>query len=479
MGPRSSLAGCALWVSVACSGGGGVDSDGVASGGADSGGVDSGGGGPAGGGGTTSGGSSGSTSSGGDVGSGSAGSGSAGSGGEGGSGASGGAVGIDEDALFVAPDGAADASGTLGDPLDLPAALLEAQAGRTLYLRGGTYSLGATLSLSADGAAGQLVQLRAYPLDTERPLLDFSSMAEDSASRGLVLSGDYWHIFGLDVREAGDNCLFVSGSHSIIEHSTFARCADTGLQLGNGAADNLVVNCDSYFNADSTLENADGFAAKLDVGSGNRFVGCRAWNNLDDGWDGYLRPADHVTTTYDSCWAIDNGKGENGSVGAGDGNGFKTGGSDDKDLSHDAVYTRCIAAGNVSDGFDHNSNRGSVTILNSAAHDNGQNINFSATNVAASLTVKNTISLGTMGTLEATTTDITNNSWQVAFSATDGDFSSVDTSLLKSPRQSDGSLPEIDYLHLVPGSDLIDGGQEVGLGHSGTAPDLGPFESFE
>ncbi|XXX64137.1 hypothetical protein WME82_37540 [Sorangium sp. So ce128] len=273
--------------------------------------------------------------------------------------------------------------------------------------------------------------------------------------------------------------MFVSGSHNVIEYSTFVECADTGLQLGGGAADNLVLNCDSYFNADSSLENADGFAAKLDVGTGNKFVGCRAWNNLDDGWDGYLRPANNVTTTYDDCWAIDNGKLKNGSAGAGDGNGFKSGGSDGKDLSHNAIYTRCIAAGNVNDGFDHNSNRGSVTILNSAAHANGSNINFSTSNTAASLTIRNTISLGTNGSLSATTTSITNNSWQGGLSATSGDFVSVDTSLLKGPRKADGSLPDVDYLKLVPGSDLRDAGVDVGVEYNGSAPDLGPFESEE
>ena len=389
-----------------------------------------------------------------------------------------GTVEIDPDALFVAPNGSSGASGTIDDPTTLPDALTRVGAGGTIYMRAGTYPFGSPLNLSSSGSASSSIELRAYPLDSERPLLDFSSMSESSSNRGLSLSGDYWHVYGIDVFGAGDNCMFVKGSHNTIEFSTFSECADTGLQLGNGAADNLVLNCDSYFNADSSLENADGFAAKLDVGTGNRFVGCRSWNNLDDGWDGYLRGADNVTTTYENCWAVDNGKLKNGSVGAGDGNGFKTGGSDGKDLSHNATYRQCIAAGNVHDGFDHNSNRGNVTILNCAAHDNGSNINFSATNIAASLTIKNTISLGTNGELSATSTDITNNSWQ-GLSATNDDFTSVDTALLKAPRKSDGSLPDIDYLQLAPGSDLRNAGVDVGVPYNGSAPDIGPFESDE
>lgn len=402
--------------------------------------------------------------------------GAAGTSGSGGSGG-GGSVELDPDALYAAPNGKAGARATLAEPTTLADALTRVSAGGTIYVRGGRYALGGTLSLDKDGRDGALIELQKYPLDMERPLLDFSSMA--SGSRGMNLSGDYWHVYGIDAFSAGDNCMFVGGSHNVVEFSTFSECEDTGLQLGNGAADNLIVNCDSYFNADASLENADGFAAKLDVGTGNKFVGCRAWNNLDDGWDGYLRPADNVTTTFERCWAIDNGKLKDGSVGVGDGNGFKTGGSDGKDLRHNAVYRQCIAAGNVHDGFDHNSNRGTVTILNSAAHDNGANINFSTTNIAASLTVKNSISIGTLGTQDATMTDITNNSWQNGKSATAGDFVSIDRAALKGPRKADGSLPDIDYLRLKPNSPLRNAGVDVGLPFNGSAPDLGPFESDE
>ncbi len=45
------------------------------------------------------------------------------------------------------------------------------------------------------------------------------------------------------------------------------------------------------------------------------------------------------------------------------------------------------------------------------------------------------------------------------------------------PRKPDFSLPDITFGHLVQGSDLIDKGVNVGLPYSGSAPDLGPFES--
>ena len=360
---------------------------------------------------------------------------------------------------------------------DLLSAIANASSGDKIYLRGGNYAFSSTISFNKDGQEGNLISLIAYPNDSERPVFDFSAMSENSSNRGIQLSGDYWYVKGIDVFNAGDNGMFISGSNNLIEFCYFYENSDSGLQIGNRAANNTVLNCDSYYNADSSIENADGFACKLDAGDGNKFIGCRAWQNLDDGWDGYLRGTDNITTTYENCWAFLNGKLKDGSVGGGDGNGFKTGGSDDKLLKHHAVYTNCIAAGNVVDGFDHNSNRGDVVLYNCGAHGNGRNINFGTGNIANSLTIKNTFSFeGGGDSYEATTTDISNNGWQIGLTTNASDFVSVDIELLKSPRKTDGSLPDIDYLKLVSGSDLIDQGVNVGLDFSGVAPDIGPFE---
>ena len=61
----------------------------------------------------------------------------------------------------------------------------------------------------------------------------------------------------------------------------------------------------------------------------------------------------------------------------------------------------------------------------------------------------------------------------------DNDFVSIDASALKGPRKSDGSLPDIDYLRLESGSDLVNAGVDLGLPYTGAAPDIGPFESDE
>jgi hypothetical protein len=358
---------------------------------------------------------------------------------------------------------------------ELTTALGKVKAGETIVLNGGTYAITSKISITISGTSDKVITLKAKE-GAARPKLDFSAMSENSANQGIVLTADYWHIKGIDIYKAGDNGMQVKGSNNVIEFMTFSECSDSGLQLDNGAANNTILNCDSYFNADSTLENADGFACKLNAGTGNKFIGCRAWQNLDDGWDGYLRGTDNISTTYQNCWAVKNGYLKTGTKGAGDGNGFKTGGSDDKLLKHNARYTNCIAAGNVADGFDHNSNRGEVTIYNCSAYDNGRNYSFSSSNALAKLIIKNSNVLGAYGTTLADVIDVTNNSWQNGITVTADDFTSIDYAQLLGARKVDGSLPDVTFFRLKADSDMLNKGVDVGLPFNGTLPDLGAFE---
>lgn len=371
---------------------------------------------------------------------------------------------------------------------ELKDAVANAAAGDIIRVAAGNYVISTIpgFTISKSGTATNKIQLIA--VDGERPVLNFTGQTRDNSSaRGVILKASYWHIKGIDFHGAGDNGMQISGGHyNIIEYCRFYRCNDTGLQVDNASSYNLVLNCDSYFNADATQENADGFAPKMSVGSNNKFVGCRAWRNLDDGFDGYLRGTDNVTTYYEDCWVFDNGKNEQGVNGVGDGNGFKTGGSDalsgtsTKTLKHNAVLTRCIAVNNRVKGFDHNSNRGDVTLYNCAATGNATNMGFSSTNPLNKLTIKNSVVVGSTGSLNATTKDISNNSWDSGVSATATDYVDFTASrfyeMLSAPRKADGSLPDLPIWLLVSGSDLIDKGVNVGLSFVGSAPDLGPFE---
>ena len=77
-------------------------------------------------------------------------------------------------------------------------------------------------------------------------------------------------------------------------------------------------------------------------------------------------------------------------------------------------------------------------------------------------------------------TDSSHNSWDAdsAFAVAADDFVSLDDTLLLGARSSDGSLPVVDFMRLVGGSDLIDAGLPASSPHNGSAPDVGCFESW-
>ena len=379
---------------------------------------------------------------------------------------------------FVATSGSDTTQGTFDQPF---ATILKAHsvvsAGDTIYVRGGVYASATTLTLSKNGNSSSRYYLIAYP--GERALLDFSSMPFDSDNRGVRLSGDFWYIWGMDIKGAGDNGMFISGSNNIVENCSFYENRDTGLQLGNGASNNQIINCDSYFNVNPDgQDDADGFAPKLSVGSGNYFYGCRAWQNSDDGFDGFLRESNDVTTVLENCWIFMNGYLKDGSPSTGNGNGFKMGGMNNlgDSLKHNVTLINCLAFDNRIKGFDQNHNRGSMTIYNGTAYRNGSNYSLNETVAfGKSMTIVNSIALGSSGPIIGTVIQET-NSWMDQFSATAEDFDSIDTTGVRGPRKPDGSLPDIQFMHLTAGSDLIDRGTDVGLPFIGVAPDLGAFE---
>jgi Protein of unknown function (DUF1565). len=402
--------------------------------------------------------------------------------------------------IFVSTSGNDTNTGTYAQSyLTLQKAISVAQPGDTIFVRAGTYANNTTIGISQSGTSGNLICLYEYPPDNSRPVLDFSSMSFSGSNRGVNLAGSYWHIKGLDIYKAGDNGMYTSGSHNIVEDCVFRENRDGGCQVGGGASSNQYINCDSYFNFDDTGDtttaggNADGFSPKLDVGTGNYFYGCRSWQNSDDGWDGYLRPSDDVSTTIENCWSFMNGYLKDGvtSYSTMNGNGIKMGGSDAKNLRHNMVVKNCLTFLNKAKGFDQNNNLGSMTILNCTSFRNGIGTsggayNFSVPGTLATgklLTVENCISHVftkspgyTFGT--QTSPIFVTDSWMAPFvAATNVDFISIDTTGVRGSRKADGSLPDINFMHLASNSQFVNAGTNVGLSFIGTAPDLGCFES--
>jgi hypothetical protein len=360
-----------------------------------------------------------------------------------------------------------------------------AVAGDIIYLRGETHTYTSKISISKSGTAVNRISLLAYPGDAARPILNFSGMAVSTSNRGIELSGNYWVFKGFDIYKAGDNGMHLSGGYNIIEFCAFYENADTGLQLANGGHDNQIINCDSYYNIDvATGEgNADGYAAKLDVGTGNSFKGCRAWQNSDDGWDGLLTTGlgTNPATTYDSCWCFLNGYRKDMTASLGNGNGFKMGGNNEK---HDATLRNCLSFHNRVKGFDQNNNNGSMILYNCTGYRNNPNFGMNSNDPSAGeiAEVKNCISYSNRSASDAFRAVVTRvtNSWQITGHTTPAasDFQSLDTSVLRGPRNADGSLPAINLLKLTSTSPYVNAGTNVGLPYYGSAPDLGYAESY-
>ena len=290
--------------------------------------------------------------------------------------------------LYVSPSGKSTAAGTQNAPMDLLTAINSISAAYTIWIEEGTYKAyelyGAPIVIAESNSGAEGAYKTISSINGGTVTIDFSGMAELGSNRGIVLDGSYWHFYDIDICNAGDNGMLLSGDNNIIELCQFYANHDSGLQISryNTSADtidlwpsnNLILNCTAFDNKDeATCENADGFAAKLTCGEGNVFDGCISYCNSDDGWDLYAKPATGSTgvVTIKNSVAFGNGKLTNGEGSAnGDMNGFKLGGSN-KQCPTPHVVTNCIAFNNGATGFTDNGNGGAVTLTNCTSVNNG------------------------------------------------------------------------------------------------------------
>lgn len=435
--------------------------------------------------------------------------------------------------------------GSLEAPFfNLSKAISLMEPGDTVYLRGGIYRYNATINLSQKGNAAEYYHIFNYPGET--PELNFydiipnySNTSSRGNGRGFKVTGDYYHLKGFTICQAPDNGIKVEGSYNIFELLTLHHNGDSGIQIGLSsnapdAADkvchNLVKNCDSYRNYDwgTSYENADGFACKLSPGANNRFVGCRAWENSDDGWDFYMT---HFPIYIDSCWTMGNGNeelikndpdwewGQKNGIGTvnwqGDGNGFKLGG-DGWAAKHQ--INNCIAFDGYATGagFSENNNADSIYLFNCLSFNNIKNYRLTK----YPCDVRNCISFdpkdgsGSKGLFQAYEGTIEmNNSWNsingeapmVPYKDSNNkefnqesiydDFISLSKDDFMAPREADGSLPNNGFGRLKADSRFIDKGcnqvkgvsKETlkpfiidfvpGVDYFGPAKDLGAYET--
>lgn len=391
---------------------------------------------------------------------------------------------------YLSPSGNDNNSGTVGSPFfTLNKAWTVVAAGDTVYLRGGTYNWSIQqYLLGKNGTATNKINVWNYP--GESPVLTQSGSYPTDGQDLIYFQGNYVHWKGLEIAnctrdvnysafrtEAASNCIW----ERIYYHHNKLGFALRG-QVGT-TTNNLILNCDFAFNEDPALDNADGINITYisNTSSTNTVRGCRAWNNSDDGFDNWENQG---TVIYENCWAWRNGYKENGTD-AGDGGGFKFG-QTGSSTSVRRVVKNCVAANNRKWGFVENSSQFDMEFFNNSAANNGvinwwfgdwgpypSNKQFTNnTYVGAGEGL-----FGDYGYRLYSGTTQTTNSWNTGDIATSADFVSNDYTQLGNARQADGSLPEITYLHITTGSDLIDAGTNVGLSYNGAAPDLGAFES--
>ena len=418
---------------------------------------------------------------------------------------------------YVAPTGGSDLNpGTITQPwATWQRAFDVAQAGDTVFFRGGVWYLkpGQTVDLmNKDGAPGKYIHFFNYP--GEVPILDGSQIVPPKPASGqFTYSGgpyidgsNYIHWKGLTIRnfKMVYDRVFVQGivatnsNFQIFENITVHNIEGRGIYYSPWYAPDSTyfINVDVHDCGDVLPLNdelggwGDGWNAGVEKGSYMLFDGCRAWNNSDDGfniWGAGL-------IEMKNCWSFGNG------LLNGDGSGYKLNPTEDATyMGLTRVLTNNIAAfnsGNTGCGFNEN-NIGAVAlegrIYNNTSFQNkigymtggflsgNKKNNDYRNNIAYANTVNIDENEWSGGTF---VTDI-NNTWTdgVTFSPDNSDFILLDKTQaiaqMTAPRKADGSLPDITFLKLKTGSDLIDAGVDVGLPYSGKAPDIGYSEYID
>ena len=403
------------------------------------------------------------------------------------------------------------------------------------YFATGNYAYITQLSKSGSATAGR-INYWAYP--GERPVFNYANVDPNVTNAGAPFAGPYrlsafevtgsyiylrgLEIVGVRVPLVATNvntlsiCVSQSGAggNNIYENLSMHDGQAIGFYLTRGG-NTLVLNCDAYRNNDNVNTanttgtagggNVDGFGSHPNnpAYTGIVFRNCRAWQNSDDGYDCISASA---ATTFESCWAFYNGYTQN-FVGRGDGNGFKAGGYGTAlPTALPAVIPNntvrfCVSVRNRANGFYSNHHQAGSFWYDNTAYQNAINynmVNRQDKTMAGYLvdvdgyghTLRNNLSLAGRSTVtpdianvNTTTSTVDHNTFApngVGVTVSAGDFISLDTTLLRAPRQADGSLPIIPTLRLAPGSGLLDAGTTAGYpagyAYNGPAPDLGAFE---
>lgn len=399
---------------------------------------------------------------------------------------------------YVATNGKDSNPGTLSQPFATwDFAFNRVVAGDIVYIRDGVYyadpkpyqrSIYGVRVFDRNGTSANPIKILAYPGET--PILDCSNITEAGLHTGILIDHcQYWNIKGLTIRNVKeyDN----NGSYPYTSDGlALCDCSNITVDLCNvywcgcgftlGGSDDYIyyLNCDAYENADHHDDGglANGFSVNIQPGNHIFYDGCRAWSNSDDGWDAF---GGNGYIAINNCWAFENGEWD-GLIG--NGVGFKFGKTtSSKESGTQRIATNCLAFENSASGFDESQDDGSavdMTLFNCTAYNNGiGGFAFNYSDAGGTITLINNISYKQRFNASLRSgVDNEHNTWNNNVTVSDADFVSLNSQGVKGARESNGSLPVLNYLHLATGSDLIDAGTDVGMQFSGNNPDMGAYE---
>jgi hypothetical protein len=393
--------------------------------------------------------------------------------------------------------------GTISQPFKrIEFAVGQLAPGDTLYIRGGTHRVDKALSQvnriyiqNKNGNVNDSINIWNYP--GEFPVVNYDDQvipgsAGDGAVGMKIENCSYVSLKGLRItgliQPNGSNSpaglILYNCDRSRIRNVEVDNIQGYGIYIQNSSDNNHFLNVDAHHIADpfTGYEGANGFnCTGGDLSTNILFEGCRAWWCADDGFDLF---GVNGVFTFKNCWSFWNGylPGTFTHPANGDGQGFKLGPcANNQSANMLRTLNNCLSFENWATGYDQNSGSGNtcrMTMYNCVAYNNGQNGFFFGANTSIQQNFKNNISnTGVWGSEIQNGPNVSNNSWNGGVTLTNGDFISVNSAGVDGPRQADGSLPNLNYLKLITGSDLIDAGTNVGMPYNGAAPDQGAFET--
>lgn len=258
---------------------------------------------------------------------------------------------------YVSPTGTG--VGSILDPMSIADANDSALPGDHFWLRGGTYSIPLNGIRFYEGgtswAPGQYVTYESYP--GEQAVFDGAANQAEEADVRVKMQASFVSLRKIEIKNCSLQGVEMSGTDNKIEFCEIHDCWLSGITaaVSGGTAsypyangrniirNNLIYNCSDVGHLTGSYANGgNADAISISSGYGNIVEYNRCYNCSDDGIDVWRSTASIVR--YNLVYGV--------GLGAGNGNGFKCGGSPSgTTYSTDHIFAYNISIGNTGSGF--------------------------------------------------------------------------------------------------------------------------------